>query len=176
MITHCPTPMGHWKNQKCHDELNTIAVAEYCAMRPESRGEVALSSDDPLAAPMNDPNFLRERGDVETMIRGFKLTRRIMESPAMDAIRGKPVYIGNVHTDEEIEQEIRTRADSVYHPVGTCKMGTGEHAVVGPSLRVHGLENIYVADASTMPTIISGNTNAPTIMIAEKVADLITAV
>lgn len=146
-----------------------------CVLRPKSRGRVTLSGVDPMAAPVIDPNFLSAPEDMETMMRGFKLTRRIMESPAMNAIRGEALYIGNVHTDEEIEREIRNRTDTVYHPVGTCKMGTDDSAVVDPSLKVRGIDNLHVVDASIMPEVVSGNTNAPTIMIAEKAADMIQA-
>jgi len=92
---------------------------------------------------------------------------------AFDKIKGKRLYSAGITTDEEWREEIRNRADTVYHPVGTCKMGVDKMAVVGPDCKVHGLENLRVVDASVMPRLISGNTNAPTIMIAEKCAEMI---
>ncbi len=146
-----------------------------CVLRPKSRGRVTLSTVDPMAAPLIDPNFLGEQEDMDTMMRGFKLTRQIMESPAFDPVRGEALYTDHIQTDEQIEQEIRNRTDTVYHPVGTCKMGTDDAAVVDPTLKVRGLDNLHVVDASIMPEVVSGNTNAPTIMIAEKAADMILA-
>ncbi len=144
-----------------------------CVLRPKSRGEIGLNSPDPLAAPRIDPNFLADESDMETLLRGFKLSRQILEAPAFDPIRGKLLYLDKVHSDDEIRAEIRQRADTVYHPVGSCKMGVDEMAVVDPSLKVRGLEGLRVADASIMPTIIGGNTNAPAIMIGEKASDMI---
>ena len=146
-----------------------------CVLRPRSRGTVALSSADPMAAPLIDPAFLTEDEDMATLKRGAKLTRDIMMAPALDKWRGKELYTRDGMSDAEWENQIRTRADTVYHPVGTCKMGTDDMAVVDPQLRVRGLEGLRVADASVMPSVIGGNTNAPTIMIAERAADFIKA-
>ncbi|MCF3595007.1 GMC family oxidoreductase N-terminal domain-containing protein [Rhodobacteraceae bacterium LMO-12] len=147
-----------------------------CILRPYSRGQVFLQSADPLAAPGIDPKFLSDERDLQTMIRGAKLTRQIMEAPAMVKYKHKELYgVNDNTTDAEWEQHIRNRADTVYHPVGTCKMGLDDLAVVDPRLKVHGLTGLRVADASVMPNLISGNTNGPTIMIAEKCADMIKA-
>jgi choline dehydrogenase-like flavoprotein len=145
-----------------------------CALRPHSRGEVFLQSADPLAAPGIDPRFLSDKRDLDTTIKGAKMTRAILEAPAMAKYRHKELFgLADNMTDAEWEKHIRARADTIYHPVGTCKMGTDDMAVVDPQLKVHGIEGLRVVDASVMPTLIGGNTNAPTIMIAEKAADMI---
>ncbi|MGH1330659.1 MAG: GMC family oxidoreductase [Paracoccaceae bacterium] len=145
-----------------------------CAVRPYSRGEVFLTSGDPMADPGIDPKFLSDPRDLETTIKGAKMTREIMNAPAMKKYQKRELWgTKDNMTDAEWEAHIRARADTIYHPVGTCKMGVDEMAVVDPELRVHGLEGLRVIDASVMPTLIGGNTNAPTIMIAERAADMI---
>ncbi|MBV8666872.1 MAG: choline dehydrogenase [Burkholderiaceae bacterium] len=145
-------------------------------MRPKSRGSVSLASSDPMAAPQIDTNFLAEQDDVDRLVRGFKLVRHIMRQPALTRFGGKESSrSARVQSDTEIEQFIRAHADCAYHPVGTCKMGNDPMAVVDAQLCVRGVEGLRVVDASVMPTIVSGNTNAPTIMIAEKAADMIKA-
>lgn len=145
-----------------------------CALRPYSRGEVTLASADPMAAPAIDPKFLSDPRDLATTIKGARMTRAIMQAPAMAPYRQKELFgLGDDMTDAEWERHIRARADTIYHPVGTCKMGVDDMAVVDPQLRVRGLQGLRVVDASVMPTLIGGNTNAPTIMIAEKAADMI---
>jgi choline dehydrogenase-like flavoprotein len=147
-----------------------------CLLRPESKGTVELQSSDPFAAPLIDPNFLGEAADLEAMVAGYKLTRRLMEAPALRALQKKDMVTSGVTTDDDIRSLLRNRVDTVYHPVGTCKMGVNDElAVVDPKLKVHGLEGLRVVDASIMPTLIGGNTNAPTIMIGEKAADMIRA-
>lgn len=146
-----------------------------CVLRPRSRGTVALSSADPMTAPLIDPGFLTDEHDMATLMRGAKLTRDIMMAPPLDKWRGKELYTRDGMSDEEWESQIRSRADTVYHPVGTCRMGKDAKAVVDPQLRVRGLEGLRVADASVMPNVIGGNTNAPTIMIAERAADFVKA-
>ncbi len=147
-----------------------------CVLRPYSRGEVFLKSADPLAAPGIDPRFLSDERDLQTLIRGAKMTRAMLEAPAMAKYMHKELFgVSDDTTDFEWEQHIRNRSDTVYHPVGTCKMGHDEMAVVDSNLRVHGMQGLRVVDASIMPALVSGNTNAPTIMIAEKAVDMVKA-
>jgi len=147
-----------------------------CVLRPKSRGSVTLASADPMAAPRIDPNFLDHPDDLARMVRGFRLMRELFHQPALARLGGRehPRSAGAT-TDAEIEQFIRGHADTIYHPVGTCRMGPGALDVVGADLRVHGLQGIRVVDASMMPRIIGGNTNAPVIMVAEKASDMIKA-
>lgn len=144
-----------------------------CLLRPRSRGSVALASRDPLAAPLIDPAFYADGQDLEDMVRGFRITQKIMQAPALAQRLGRDMFTQGVETDEQIRAVLRARTDTVYHPIGTCRMGSDENAVVDPQLRVRGLDRLRVVDASVMPTLIGGNTNAPTIMIAEKAVDLI---
>ena len=144
-----------------------------CVLRPESRGSVTLGSADPLAAPVIDPNFLATDGDIKTLLSGFKLVRDIMESDALKSIRGTELFTKGMSGDSELIDAIRARADTVYHPVGTCRMGNDETAVCDEKLKVRGIQNIWIADASVMPNLISGNTNAPVAMIAERAAEFI---
>ena len=118
--------------------------------------------------------FLSDPRDLDVLIKGARLTRAIMMAPAMAPYRYKELFdLHDDMSDAEWESHIRARADTIYHPVGTCRMGNDPMAVVDNELRVHGLEGLRVVDASVMPTLVSGNTNAPTIMIAEKAADMI---
>ncbi|KVD89730.1 glucose-methanol-choline oxidoreductase [Burkholderia stagnalis] len=143
-----------------------------CLLRPRSRGAVTLQSADPLAAPRIDPAFFDDPRDLDDMVAGFKLTRRLMQAPALAGWITRDQFTANVTTDDEIRDVLRQRTDTVYHPVGTCRMGRDALAVVDPQLRVRGLQGLRIVDASVMPTLIGGNTNAPTIMIAEKAVDL----
>ena len=144
-----------------------------CVLRPHSRGSVRLQSRDPLAAPLIDPAFLSDDRDTALMVEGAKKLRAIMQAPALQSFRGKEIYTADIQTDTQWEGYIRERADTIYHPVGTCKMGAAHDpmAVLDAQLRVKGISGLRVIDASAMPTLVSGNTNAPTIMLAEKAAD-----
>ncbi|HVZ45581.1 MAG TPA: choline dehydrogenase [Ramlibacter sp.] len=156
------TTLGH--GYSCH----------VCLLRPASRGALTLKTSDPMAAPAIDPNFLGERDDVDRLVRGFRLMRNILSQPALAGYRGRELASSaSAQSDAEIEQFIRSYADTIYHPVGTCRMGRDPMAVVDERLRVHGIDRLRVVDASIMPRIVSGNTNAPVIMIAEKAADMI---
>jgi choline dehydrogenase-like flavoprotein len=147
-----------------------------CLLRPKSRGSLRLASADPMATPLIDPNFLSERDDVDRLVRGVKLMRKILQQPALEAYGAKEFASSAAAQDDaQIEQFIRGHADTVYHPVGSCRMGAGPMDVVDQELRVRGVQGLRVIDASIMPQVVSGNTNAPTIMIAEKAADLIKA-
>jgi choline dehydrogenase-like flavoprotein len=142
-----------------------------CVLRPKSRGEVGLNDANPMSAPRIDPKFLSHPDDAALLLKGVKQMREILRAAPLDRYRHKEIYTEGVTTDEQLMQHIRSRADTIYHPVGTCKMGTDTMAVVDPQLRVHGVSGLRVVDASVIPTLIGGNTNAPTIMIAERAAE-----
>lgn len=147
-----------------------------CNIRPRSRGEVALVSSDPNVAPAVDPNYLADPYDWEVAIEGFHRCREVFAAPALKQLLKREVLPGAaVTTDDDIRDYIRRIGKTDYHPVGTCKMGTDDLAVVDPQLRVHGLDGLRVIDSSIMPNIISGNTQAPSMMIGEKGADMILA-
>ena len=147
-----------------------------CLLQPASRGSVTLQNANPNAAPAIDPAFFKAPGDLERMVRGFKEMRRILQQPALAGHGGREhAASAAAQSDAQIEAFIRERADTIYHPVGSCRMGPGADDVVDAELRVHGLQGLRVVDASIMPRIVSGNTNAPTVMIAEKAADLVRA-
>lgn len=145
-----------------------------CQLRPESRGSVSLASAAATDAPVIQANYLADSRDLEVMIRAFHIGRRLLNAPAFDRYRGDEFLPGSkVLGDQQIAEYIRRSAESIYHPVGTCKMGSGADAVVDAELRVRGVGGLRVVDASIMPTLVGGNTNAPTLMIAEKAADMI---
>ena len=147
-----------------------------CQLRPESRGFVRIKSADPLAAPAMQPNYLSTARDRQMLVAGIRLARRLAATKALSP------YVKREHqpgpaaaSDEELLEFAKSTGGTIFHPSGTCKMGRDSHAVVDPKLRVHGLEDLRVVDCSVMPTLVSGNTNVPVIMIAEKAADLILA-
>jgi choline dehydrogenase-like flavoprotein len=141
--------------------------------RPKSRGFVALASSDPQAAPIIDPNLLAHEDDLEVLLRGYRLVDRLVQTDALRHYVSAELKPPRGRSKDELKAYLRQRSDDAYHPVGTCKMGNDPHAVVDAQLRVHGIDGLRVADASIMPTLIGGNTNAPTIMIGEKASDLI---
>jgi choline dehydrogenase-like flavoprotein len=145
-----------------------------CVLRPKSTGTVSLASADPSVAPAIDFNFFSHEDDKKVLVDGIRQARKILNTPAFDEHRGEELHPGAAaQTDEELFVKAKERLGTVFHPVGTCKMGNDPMAVVDADLKVYGVENLRVVDASIMPTLISGNTNAPTIAIAEKAADLI---
>lgn len=146
-----------------------------CVLRPESRGTVRLRSPDAADAPRIDPQFLSDPRDVAALIRGTRLMYRILEQQPLARFGGRDRYPIDLHDDAALERLIRARADTIYHPVGTARMGSDADAVCDHRLRVRGVEGLYVADASIMPRLIGGNTNAPSIMIGERCADFIMA-
>ena len=142
-------------------------------LHPKSRGIVSLSSSNPMDPPIIQPNFLKEKEDLDQLVKGGKLVFKIIEEKAMKnhiKVDGLP---HNRSSDNLLIEHIKKTLETVYHPVGTCKMGTDLMAVVDPNLKVHGIKSLRVVDASIMPKIVSGNTNAPVFMIAEKAADMI---
>lgn len=140
-----------------------------CVLRPHSRGTVQIAGPDPAQAPLIDPAFLSAPEDLPLMIRGARMMQQMLDAPAFDPWRGKRLYPHD-GSDAAWEADIRARADTIYHPVGTCRMGAGADTVTDPAGRVHGTEGLRVIDAALMPRLIGGNTNAPTIMMAERLA------
>ncbi len=146
-----------------------------CVLRPHSRGQVTLADANPRTPPAIDPAYLSDPRDADLLLSGVRLVRRIMAAPALAKFRDRELHISGEPDDAELLSHIRARADTIYHPVGTCRMGRDDMAVVDPALKVRGVEGLRVVDASVMPLLIGGNTNAPTIMIAERAAHFIRA-
>lgn len=143
-------------------------------VKVKSRGTIRLKSSDPLAYPEIQPNYLSDEEEMRILVEGLKISREIVKQPAFDAYRGDEHLPGEmVQTDDDLRKHVRQYVQTLYHPVGTCKMGIDSMAVVNPHLEVHGVKGLRVVDASIMPEIVNANTNAPTIMIAEKAADMI---
>lgn len=147
-----------------------------CNLRPQSRGWIALRDANPAMPPRIQPRYLTAPEDLPVMIEAVKIARRIYDTKPFSSWRGEEILPGEqVRSDAEIEAFIRRKAETIYHPAGTCRMGRDEASVVDEELRVHGVEGLRVVDVSIMPNLVSGNTNAPAIMIAEKAADLVLA-
>jgi len=147
-----------------------------CHLHPQSRGEVTLRSADPFDDPLIKANYLSVESDLDVMVKGVKIVRKIYATSVLEPYLGEEYETSRgQESDAEIREFIRQNAETLYHPVGTCKMGSDAMAVVDDQLRVHGIEKLRVVDASIMPTVVGGNTNAPTIMIAEKACDMILA-
>ncbi len=156
------TVLGH--GYSCH----------VCLLQPQSRGSVQLASRDPADLPLVDPNFFGHADDLPRLVRGVRRMRAILAQPALASYGATELPASaSAQSDGQIEQFIRQYADTIYHPVGSCRMGPGALDVVDAELRVHGVQGLRVVDASVMPRIVSGNTNAPTIMVAEKAVDLL---
>ena len=172
-----PDLQFHFVNALVQDHGNVAATKDgfsihVCQLRPESRGEVTLATADPFDAPHIDPNYLATEEDRRALREGFKMARTIVAQAAMDAYRGAEFKPGAaVQSDDEIDIYIKATAETIYHPVGTCRMGADKASVVDKDCKVRGIKNLRVVDASVMPNLIGGNTNAPTMMIAEKVSD-----
>jgi len=143
-------------------------------MRPESKGRIHIVSSDPQRPPAINFNFLSAQVDAELTVRAVRIARSVMTAPALASLQLAEIAPGTDRTtDDEILDWVKRAAETTYHPVGTCKMGSDPMAVVDPRLRVHGIAGLRVADASIMPTLTSGNTNAPSIMIGEKAAEMV---
>jgi choline dehydrogenase len=146
-----------------------------CVLRPASRGVITLRSNRPEDRPRIAARYLSAPGDLAVLLEGMRLSRAIIAAPPFAPFRGREVYPGeDLSTPEELTAMVRRKAETIYHPVGTCRMGRDENAVVDGELRVRGVEALRVVDASIMPRLIGGNTNAPTMMIAEKAAEFLT--
>jgi choline dehydrogenase-like flavoprotein len=146
-----------------------------CVLRPHSRGTVTLASGDARVAPVIDPRFLSDSRDLDLLVEGAHISRRILDAPSLALCGGRELYTRPGQTDAELRATIKQHADTIYHPVATCRMGSDARSVVDPQLRVRGVTGLRVVDASVMPTLIGGNTNAPTVMIGERAADFIAA-
>ncbi|MBB5461442.1 GMC family oxidoreductase [Paraburkholderia sp. Cpub6] len=144
-----------------------------CVLRPHSRGTVTLASADARVAPLIDPRFLSDARDLDLLVEGAKMARRILGAPSLALHGGEELYTRPGQSDAELRQTIAERADTIYHPVATCRMGGDARSVVDPQLRVRGVTGLRIVDASVMPTLIGGNTNSPTVMIGERAAELI---
>ena len=166
---HIPNPLRKTPLEETHGFSMRVGP-----LNPESRGKIGLRSADPADAPLIQPNYLEDEADCRTTIAGVRMVREVIAQPAFDAYRGRELAPGDaLQSDAELTAWLRANAMTTFHPVGTCRMGTDPRAVVDARLAVHGIAGLRVADASVMPVITSGNTNAPAIMIGEKAAEFI---
>ena len=165
---------NHGRNHKL---LCSYGLALHvCLLRPKSRGTVTLNSNSISQHPRIQLNMLDHQDDIDTMIKGVKIAKKILSTPPLSKTHVKYIFPDeNCDSDQAIHQFLKEKCNTIYHPVGTCKMGQDELSVVNEQLKVHGIKQLRVIDASIMPTLVSGNTNAPTMMIAAKAADMILA-
>lgn len=176
-----PNLQFHFIPAYLHDHGRRLSIGygltlHVCDLLPKSRGRISLASPEPLAQPRIQANYLSHPDDLPTLLQAFKIARRITEAPALARhIRHETLPGPAVRSDADLIADLRARAETIYHPVGTCRMGQDPRAVVDPAGRVRGVQSLRVADASIMPAIIAGNTNAPTMMIAENIARLMLA-
>jgi choline dehydrogenase-like flavoprotein len=155
----------------CKDPCFTLLPG---LIRPKSRGEVMLRTNNPADAPIMDPHYLEDDDDMRVLVYGMKLAREAAKAdPLAKYLKGEATPGPDAKTDDDLRAAVRLYGKTIYHPVGTCKMGVDAMSVVDPKLRVYGIEGLRVADASIMPKIVGGNTNAPSIMIGEKASDLV---
>ncbi len=172
-----PDLQFHFVNALVQNHGNVAATQDgfslhVCQLRPESRGSISLSSANPFGAPKIDPNYLATEEDRRALREGLKIGRKVLSQPALSPYRGEEFKPGaHVQSDDEIDAYIKATAETIYHPIGTCRMGSDKDSVVDKDCKVRGVKNLRVVDASVMPTLIGGNTNAPTMMIAEKISD-----
>jgi choline dehydrogenase-like flavoprotein len=171
-----PNLQFHFIPAYLHDHGRKLSLGygltlHVCDLKPKSRGRISLTSPDPMAPPRIQANYLSHPDDMATLLNGLKIARRIVQAPALARhVRQETLPGQGLVTDAALEADIRQRAETIYHPVGTCRMGTDAQSVTDPEGRVRGVEGLRVVDAALMPTIIAGNTNAPTMMIAETIA------
>ena len=174
----CSTSLVHsaclWRS--CLADAAPRCTSSICQLRPTSRGHLSIDSPDPLARPKIHPGYLSTTHDQHTLVAALRVTRHIAEQPALKKFIVDEYKPGaQAQSDEELLEFARDNGVTIFHPAGTCKMGVGSDAVVDPTLKVRGVRGLRVVDCSIMPTLVSGNTHAPVVMIAEKASDLILA-
>lgn len=172
----CRISVGHYIPAFLRDHGRELTpgfgcTVHVCQLRPRSRGYIRLQDNDPRSSPLIDPRYLSDPDDIRVLREGIKLVRRLFRTDAFaPAFGGEDLPPATVTTDAQLDEDIRQRSESIYHPVGTCRMGEDRLAVVDSQLRVKGISGLRIADASVMPLLISGNTNAPSMMVGERAA------